>query len=79
MGRAAKGPTLAHQRPSFLKRQKEIQRLARADQKRQARADRKQRRAEGGADDDIVALEDLLGPMHTGEDDASGTEPGATD
>jgi len=53
-------------RPSFLKRQKEQQRLARADAKRQARRARKLERAEredAGGEDDFTTADALgMGP-----------------
>ena len=47
-------------RPSFLKRQKEQKRLAKAAKKREAKEARKQAKVEGGPDPDIVDLDSLL-------------------
>jgi hypothetical protein len=55
-------------RPSFLKRQKEQQRRARADEKREARRARKKARTEGTADPDVVEYEDLFGSPDDAEE-----------
>jgi hypothetical protein len=48
---------MATKRPSFLKRQKELKRTARAQEKREARRGRKETR---GMEHDISAAPDLL-------------------
>jgi hypothetical protein len=53
-----------NKRPSFLKRQKEQKRLARAAEKREARRLKKQNNAtavDDSGDSDIASLEDLIG------------------
>ena len=64
-------------RPSFLKRQKEQTRLARAAEKREARRARKHAKASG-----LVPAEDgddLLMPPGEGDDLAAGEEPAGED
>jgi hypothetical protein len=55
-------------RPSFLKRQKEQSRLAKAAKKREAKEARKQAKIEGAPDPDIVDLDSLLYGSEEGEE-----------
>lgn len=62
---------MAAKRPSFLKRQKEQKRLAKAAEKREARRLRKSGKAtEGEPGDDFGSLDDLMPP----EQEADSTE-----
>ena len=67
-------------RPSFLKRQKEQKRKAKASEKREARAARKQAKSEGEIEGgpEFGSLQDLLGlPTEEAEGEAESTdEPG---
>jgi hypothetical protein len=68
-------------RPSFLKRQKEQQRLARADAKRQARRARRLERAErddATATDDDFTTADALGMGPAEADEAEESDESAT-
>lgn len=59
-------------RPSFLKRQKEQQRLARAEAKRQARRARKQDRLterDENREDDMLTTAEALGLVHEEADE----------
>lgn len=63
-------------RPTFLKRQKEQQRLARAARKREERLARKRAKSEGLIpDDEFGSLEDLI----EGPDDGQAGDPVSAD
>jgi hypothetical protein len=65
-------------RPSFLKRQKEQKRLARAAEKRESKRLKKQARAaghQGGENDNILDDDQALEPIEL--DDAGAEEPDA--
>jgi hypothetical protein len=67
-------------RQTFVKRQKEQRRLAKAAKKRELREARKQAKAEGAPDPDIVDLETLLyGDEGTSEEEAAEAESEATE
>jgi len=59
---------MATKRPSFLKRQKELKRTARAQEKRDARRGRKEARAMG---QDVTELPDQPTEVTPGTDDAN--------
>ena len=59
---------MATKRPSFLKRQKELKRTARAQEKRDARRGRKEARSMG---QDITELPDQPTEVTPGTDDAN--------
>ena len=64
---------MAVKRPSFLKKLKEQQLLARADEKREARRLKKQAKAERGDDAPVDEFELLDGPADF-SDEAAGPE-----
>jgi len=65
--------------PSFLKRQKEQARTARANAKRADRQTRRDQRGLGGNDSDIVDLETLLAGEAQADDDDGNEAPEAAE